>query len=259
MSVLRRLRPPAVPFIDRLREWYIQHAENCLTSGYIPRPYRPLQWIGRYVIARLWVFIQVGRIEIKGKEFLDIDGPVIFAPNHQSMFDAIIVFAVMKRWPRYMTAIEQMRGVWGLRAMIMGAGGCFAVDRSQGKTVIAPAIDVIASGEAMVVFPEGGIWDRGPLLAYRSGIGKISKGACEVNPRITVRIVPTRICFGKTDPDTALEDNYFKTGFRWRGGATITFFPPIEVTIYSPESPKEIAALVRAAAFADPCPAYAAS
>ncbi|MBK7750702.1 MAG: 1-acyl-sn-glycerol-3-phosphate acyltransferase [Candidatus Obscuribacter sp.] len=37
----------------------------------------------------------------------------------------------------------------------MGAFGCFAVDRSKGRTVIEPAIKVLENGESLVVFPEG--------------------------------------------------------------------------------------------------------
>jgi 1-acyl-sn-glycerol-3-phosphate acyltransferase len=114
---------------------------QCLTSGFIPRTFLPLQLLAR-ILARIQVFIQLGRVRIIGAENLKPKGRVIFCPNHSAMFDAPVIFSIMKLWPRYMTAYEEMRGLWGLKAVAMGAFGCFAVDRSKGKTVLEPAIKV---------------------------------------------------------------------------------------------------------------------
>ena len=128
--------------IKRFRQRFREYVDLCLTSGFIPKSIRPLQLVGKF-LANIWVFVQVGRIKIEGKENLVAPGRIIFCPNHSSMFDAPVIFAIMKRMPRYMTAFEEMRGLWGLKAIFMGAFGCFAVDRSNGKTVIEPAIKVL--------------------------------------------------------------------------------------------------------------------
>lgn len=133
-------------FIGTWRKRFRDYVNHCLTSGYMPRTFRPLQIAGRH-LATLWMFLQVGRIRVIGAENLRAEGRIIFCPNHSSMFDAPIIFSLMQRMPRYMTAIEEMRGLGGLKAIVMGAFGCFAVDRSKGKSVLEPAIQVLSHTE----------------------------------------------------------------------------------------------------------------
>ncbi|HEY9787062.1 MAG TPA: lysophospholipid acyltransferase family protein [Candidatus Obscuribacterales bacterium] len=240
-------------FFGTWRKRFRDYVNKCLSSGFIPYTFRPLQFAGRY-IAKFWMFVQVGRIRIVGKENLKPEGRVIFCPNHSSMFDAPIVFSIMKRYPRYMTAFEEMRGVWGLKAVIMGAFGCFAVDRSKGKTVLEPAINVLVKGEPLVIFPEGKISHSGEYLPFKKGSALIAIGACEqLNHKDKVGIVPIHICYHSRDEKTA-GGPYGAMGFKWRKGATVTVGKPIYIHDLDPLTPENVTTHVRKAIVDQVCP-----
>ncbi len=200
------------------------------------------------------MFIQVGRIRIIGAENLKPQGRVIFCPNHSSMFDAPVIFSVMKRYPRYMTAYEEMRGLAGLKAVVMGAFGCFAVDRSRGKTVLEPAINVLLQGDPLVIFPEGKISGTGEYLPFKKGSALIAIGACEkLGPhgkgghRSDSHLLPwTRRC-NREWPHGAM-------GFKWRKGATVTVGKPIWIHDLDPLTPENVTDQVRIAITEQTCP-----
>ncbi|MBX9941869.1 MAG: 1-acyl-sn-glycerol-3-phosphate acyltransferase [Candidatus Obscuribacterales bacterium] len=238
--------------IKRFRQRFREYVDLCLTSGFIPKSVRPLQLVGKF-LANIWVFVQVGRIKIEGKENLVAPGRIIFCPNHSSMFDAPVIFAIMKRMPRYMTAYEEMRGLWGLKAIFMGAFGCFAVDRSQGKTVIEPAIKVLEQGEALVIFPEGKISNSGTYLPFKKGSAYIAIGAHErLNGKDKVGIVPIHICYGKRHEESA-GGPYGAMGFKWRGGVTITIGKPVYINEIVPMTADKVTEDVRMAIVNQAC------
>ncbi|MBA3855575.1 MAG: hypothetical protein C0507_01580 [Cyanobacteria bacterium PR.3.49] len=239
-------------FIGTWRKRFRDYVNQCLTSGFIPYTFRPLQFLGKH-LARLWMFIQVGRIRIVGAENLKPEGRVIFCPNHSSMFDAPVIFSIMKRYPRYMTAYEEMRGLAGLKAVVMGAFGCFAVDRTRGKTVLEPAINVLLQGDPLVIFPEGKISGTGEYLPFKKGSALIAIGACEqLNHKEKVGIVPIHICFHGRDPETA-GGPYGAMGFKWRKGATVTVGKPIWVHDLNPLTPEHVTEMVHAAITGQVC------
>jgi len=208
--------------------------------------------IGKY-LAKIWVFVQVGRIRIEGKENLTAPGRIIFCPNHSSMFDAPVIFSIMKRMPRYMTAYEEMRGLWGLKAIAMGAFGCFAVDRSKGRTVIDPAIKVLVQGSPLVIFPEGKISNSGTYLPFKKGSAVIALSGYErIEKKDRVGIVPIHICFGKRHEETA-GGPYGAMGFKWRGGATITVGTPIYLDEVAPMDADAVTEAVRKAIVTQAC------
>ncbi len=233
-------------FLGTWRKKYREYVNHCLTSGFIPTTCRPLQLFARFA-ARIWLYLQVGRVRVIGTDNLKTPGRVIFTPNHSSMFDAILIYAVMKRWPRYMTAYEEMRGLWGLKAIAMGAFGCFAVDRAHGKTVLEPAIKVLMSGQPMVIFPEGKISPTGEYLPFKRGAAVIANSAYErLGMKEHVAIVPIHICYRKRDAATA-GGPYADMGFKWRGGATVTVGKPIYMHELPSRKPEDVMAVVSGA------------
>jgi 1-acyl-sn-glycerol-3-phosphate acyltransferase len=239
-------------FVATWRRNFREYVDLCLTSGFIPKSFRPLQLVGKY-LAKIWVFAQVGRIRIVGKENLTAPGRIIFCPNHSSMFDAPVIFSIMMRMPRYMTAYEEMRGLWGLKAIAMGAFGCFAVDRSKGRTVIDPAIKVLVQGSPLVVFPEGKISSTGVYLPFKKGSAIIGLSAYEqIQRKDRVGIVPIHICFGKRDELTA-SGPYGAMALKWRGGVTITVGKPIYLDEVSPMTADAVTEAVRMAIVNQAC------
>ena len=230
----------------KIRSWRQQfrdYSEKCLQSGYEPLTFASIQFITRQ-LARILVFVQLGPIRVIGKENLRHEGRFIFCPNHSSMFDAPVLYSIMKRGQlRYMTAYEEMRGGYGLKAVLMGAMGCFPVDRTRGKSVIEPAIEMIVRGNSLVVFPEGKISPTGECLPFKNGPEIIGKEAvARLGGKERVAIVPINILFHKRDVATATK-SYGKCGLKWRGGVTVTVGKPIYVNDFPAGDPGEIMAL----------------
>jgi 1-acyl-sn-glycerol-3-phosphate acyltransferase len=240
-------------FIGTWRKKYREYATKCLTSGFIPNTCRPLQFVAR-MLARLWLFLQVGRVRIIGADNLKTPGRVIFCPNHSSMFDAVVIYASMKRWPRYMTAYEEMRGLGGLKAIAMGAFGCFPVDRTRGKTVLEPAITVLVSGQPMVIFPEGKISPTGEYLPFKRGTAIIANAAYErLDMKEPTAIVPIHICYHKRHAASA-EGPFLSMGLKWRAGVTVTVGKPIYLHELPSRRPADVMAVVSAAIKMQACP-----
>jgi len=240
-------------FIGTWQKKYREYATHCLTSGFIPETFRPLQYVAR-ILARLWLYIQVGRVRIVGFDNLKTPGRVIFCPNHSSMLDAIVIYAIMQRWPRYMTAYEEMRGLGGLKAIAMGAFGCFPVDRSHGKSVLEPAIKVLMSGQTMVIFPEGKISPTGEYLPFKKGPAIIANTTYErLGMKEHVAVVPIHLCYHKRHAPSA-GGPYPSMGFKWRGGITVTVGKPIYIHELPSRQPEDVMAVVRAAVKMQSCP-----
>lgn len=244
MKNLLSFRALTARFRRQIREWrarFDAYAQKCVTSGFIPHMFYPLQLVARF-LASLVVFIQLGRLQVKGIENLRHKGRFIFCPNHSSMFDALIMYAIIRRkdGPRYMTAYEEMRGIWGLKAVIMGALGCFPVDRTKGRSVIEPAINMIVGGGSLVIFPEGKISPTGECLPFKMGPAIIGLTAMErLGGTDQVAIVPMNLHYHKRDVATATKF-FTECGLKWRGGVTITIGEPIYLNDLHTTSPEEV-------------------
>jgi 1-acyl-sn-glycerol-3-phosphate acyltransferase len=240
-------------FVWNWRKRFCEYVSHCQTNGFIPYTFRPLQLVCKY-LAKLWVFIQVGRISVIGKENLTPGGRVIFCPNHSSMFDAPVIFSIMRVFPRYMTALEEMRGLLGLKAIFMGACGSFPVDRSHGKAVLEPSIKVLLKGDPLVIFPEGKISATGQYLPFKMGAALIAIGAWQMlENNEKVSIVPIHICFHARHAKTACGP-YDAMGFKWRKGATVTVCSPIWIDDLDSPTPDKLIGELRKAILEQTCP-----
>lgn len=252
MHNINMWRPPHLG--GSLKRWRISfwaYVRLSNTSGFIPRTFLPMQLFA-WLVARAWVFVQVGQIKVVNAYRLDHAGPVIFTPNHSSMFDAFVMYVIVKRWAKYMTAVEMMRPLNGIQGLVLGSVGSFAVDRVNGSTVLDPAIKVVANGNDMVIFPEAKISPSGELIRFKSGPARIARGAArQRNSRVT--LMPVRICFGKRDVATANVDNYLLMGLKWRGGVTVTILPPVFIEPDSAYAEEDAMALVRQTISECPC------
>ena len=231
MTGIKKTRSRAGGIFNWWRKFRL-YAKLCVTSGFIPRRYK---WLVKFgiVLGRIWTFIQVGKVTVIGRENLQSDGYTIFCPNHSSMLDAIVIMPLLPENMHYMAAVEQMRGFVGIKGMVMGGMGCFPVDRSRGRTVIQPAIELVAGGCNLALFPEGKISPSGRYLRFKNGAAWIAIGAYnKLEGRKPVKIVPVHICYGTRHEESAL--NYLKMLLRWRKGATVTAFEPIYLSNLNP-------------------------
>lgn len=211
--------------------WWTQfneYAGQCLQSGFIPKISRPLLFPGRQ-LAKLMVFIQVGNVRIIGAENLKAEGQFIICPNHSSMLDAPVLYSILNRpeTVRYMTAMEVMRGWGGWKGVLMGALGCFPVDRSRGRTVIEPAIKTLLEGESLVIFPEGRVSESVKCQPFQPGPALIGMGAWKRSGgNKPDGFIPVHIHYHRRHDPTA-RAGYGTMGLKWRGGATVTIGKPI--------------------------------
>jgi 1-acyl-sn-glycerol-3-phosphate acyltransferase len=233
-------------------EAYRNYIAKITTSGHISKPSPVVRFLCQCLF-RILSFIWVGRVRRVGLENLHAPGRLIFCPNHSSLLDAVVMYGAVRRPVRAMGAYETMQKAGGLAGIVLTKLGAFPVDRSNGKTVIAPATELLVRGECLAMFPEGRINPTGELLPFKLGAGVISAGAYErLGGTERVGIVPIRICFNRRDNDSAL--NFGKMGFKWRGGVTVTFCPPIYLNDLDNRDPAHIMTLVRSAIEGVSCP-----
>lgn len=144
------------------------------------------------------------RIKAKGLENIPAEGNIIIAANHSSYLDAIAIGVVVPRRIRWVIR-KDVYDVWWLRPLFASIG-MIKENGSVGK-----AVDFLAKGEAIGVFPEGSRSPDGKLgkgkkgaaiMALKSGAPVIPcavKGAFEAYPRSAAfpRPYPVEIIIGK--------------------------------------------------------------
>ena len=118
-----------------------------------------------------------GRLSVEGLDHVPADGPLLVVPNHDSQWDPILVGLAIG--PRRRLRFLAHAGLWripGLGPILYGLGQ-IPIRRGAGDAAaLAAATEALSAGEAICVFPEGGLsW--GERLRARSGIGRLAQ-AC---------------------------------------------------------------------------------
>lgn len=244
LSRLRALWESPRRVVEERKTRIAEFGKLCYTSGYVPEIRHWLTVIGR-PLARLWMFIQVGRVKVIGKKNRDLKGRVIFVPNHSSLLDAPLMFSILpRRKLHFMAAHDVMNGLNGKQAIVMGAVGCYPVDRSRGYTVVRPSIDLVVGGNSLVIFPEAKMYFRGECVPLKRGAAFIAKHAFRRSADGgDVAIVPVEIKYLKRDQGS-YDKGYFAYGLKWRAGATVTFGEPMYMSEMESVSDREITACI---------------
>jgi 1-acyl-sn-glycerol-3-phosphate acyltransferase len=100
------------------------------------------------------LFYRVLGLEVRGLERVPPDGFVL-AANHTSNLDPWPIGLPLfpKRWLRFMAKSELY---WWPLSLVLDGAGAFKVRRGQGDVdAIDTAVDLVRSGEVVVMFPEG--------------------------------------------------------------------------------------------------------
>ena len=114
------------------------------------------------------------RMNVKGREKVPREGPVLLAVNHFSWADPVIVSAALER-PAYYLAKERLfsnpAGRWFFSSM-----GQIPVNRQAGgnEDAIQAAVDLLARGVVVGVFPEGTRSRYGELKRGKTGVARIA-------------------------------------------------------------------------------------
>jgi long-chain acyl-CoA synthetase len=144
---------------------------------------------------------------VTGLEHLNkIDGPVIFAANHQSHFDGpVILDSLPPKW-RYRTAPATMREFfnahyfperYGRKAWFTNSlnyylsclfFNVFPLTQASAGTrqTLRYVGDLVGSGYSILIFPEGRRTESGEIARFQPGIGMIAA-------RLGVPVVPVRL------------------------------------------------------------------
>lgn len=142
---------------------------------------RVLRLVGRLLL-RLCT-----RTTIGGQEHLAEPGPVIYAANHLSTFDALLLIALVPL-DTHLVGPGDFKLTWPAswvlrqaRLILMKRG---TVDREGLKQML----DVLKAGQRLAMFPEGGTWEK--------GIDDVKSGVAYLSQTTGARLVP--IGFGHT-------------------------------------------------------------
>lgn len=118
---------------------------------------------------------------------------------------------------------------------------------------MVPLIDMMVRGESLEMFPEGKISTSGKMFPFKLGPAVIANTAFDqLGGREPVAIVPVNICYHSRHEASAL--NFWKMGFHWRGGVTVTFCEPIWLGELEDRDPSHVMDLVRKSIEACSCP-----
>jgi 1-acyl-sn-glycerol-3-phosphate acyltransferase len=127
-------------------------------------------WVARHIVLRLFS----GGLKIIGQENIPREGPVILAPNHVSFFDPPVVSCGSPRCVAFLAKEELFKPpVFGPLIRSLNA---FPVKRGAGDTsAVRLALEKLAEGHCLIMFPEGTRGDGRTLGAMQSGVAMLAK------------------------------------------------------------------------------------
>jgi 1-acyl-sn-glycerol-3-phosphate acyltransferase len=150
-------------------------------------------------IARLLLRIFYRRIDVVGLEHLPVDGPVIVVANHHNgAIDAALLMAVSPRRLGMIVKAPLFRPpLLGFLLRRLGAIPArrrqdvdSVADSARNAEMFSAASARLASGGALLIFPEGTSHEDPTLRPLRTGVARLALGAA-----IPVRIVPVGLVF----------------------------------------------------------------
>ncbi len=169
-----------------------------------PKPYPLLRKLIRFLFKVLFDF------KATGQEHLPPKGPVLFAPNHVSYFDPILV-AIGQDKPMNFMAWDALFS-WPIGNWLIRKMGAFPVSLTQLDIgAYRKALKCLRQGKRLLIFPEGGRSPDGKIMEMREGVVHLSltgrapiipvriEGALEVWPKgkLFPRLFhPMRITYG---------------------------------------------------------------
>jgi len=138
--------------------------------------YRLAWWFSNFVVR-----VCLG-LKVEGKEHIPRTGGVLVACNHISYWDPPLLGVAFNRELFYMAKKELFRNRFF--GALIRAHNAIPVSRDAfSRGALNRAVEVIASGDAIVIFPEGRRSDPKRLGEPKAGMGMVAdKAACPVVP-----------------------------------------------------------------------------
>ena len=142
-------------------------------------------------VCRCWFKLLVSaafcRLKVKGREKLPTSQPVIFAANHASYLDAVVVYSLVPPNTRFVGK-KELFAVPVLRTF-MRKLKCLQVDRvdlSKGMKDTQTIEAALKAGDPVLIFPEG-------TFGYASGLRPFRMGAFKMAAEVQVPICPVSL------------------------------------------------------------------
>ncbi len=147
---------------------------------------RSSMWVYRSVRGTIMtVLYPYFRVQRRGREHLDIEGPVIVAPVHRSNLDTPLLSGMSRRRLRALSKESLFSN--RLFGAFLAALGAFPVRRGVAdREAMREAIKMLEAGEQMVVFPEG-------TRQTGTQVGEVFDGMSYLASRTGAAIVPVGI------------------------------------------------------------------
>ena len=168
------------------------------TCGYLPDP--PTETNDRRMrkISRFVVWLQIGKVKWSGLENISDTSVKLIVPTHGHYLDPFVLAGRVQKGTRVMTARGLLRVGWGLGGLVFAKWGAFCTDLSPGKGLPAlrTAVNILVSGQSMVIFPEGWAHLDGVVGSFKPGLASIANMASSRNEN-PIYIIPVYIKYGK--------------------------------------------------------------
>ncbi|MCG2675799.1 (d)CMP kinase [bacterium] len=149
---------------------------------------REKKWILYSIIHSVgrWFFKFLFRLEVRGKENILKEGPVILASNHLSFLDPLLIGVSSRRRLHYMT-LSVVFKLFFIGRLVKKLG-TFPVKR-QGTNIEATkkALEILKRGEVLLIFIEGRRSPSGDFLEPKPGVGMLAyKSRAAVIPTLII-------------------------------------------------------------------------
>lgn len=174
------------------RQWpkLRREAELVSTCGYLPPAPTPTAQKEMDAMVRLFLFTNVGQVDIEGGDQLAVPGPKMLLFRHSSALDAFVIPEVIRRCvpdrlihpARYMTGRGNFRAVWGLIGLLIARWGGFSADTrtGHGGPAVDVSVEVLRSGQLLVMAPQGRTHLDGEIGDIKTGAFRIARKAAAV-------------------------------------------------------------------------------
>ena len=135
----------------------------------------PPNWQPPWLKAMFRGYFQMafGEVSVRGLDQIPAKGPLIIASTHRSYLDPLILGGFISR----PFSARSKRDLFSnpLFARLITKLGAFPVDREKTRnSTFRTAVQILRKGDALVIFPEGGIVNSLGEQGFKEGVGLIA-------------------------------------------------------------------------------------
>ena len=173
-----------------------------------PRVWKPV-WVPTKGVLKALSYGPL-RMKVDGREHLPPEGPLLIVSNHVAFIDPLLVAVDALPRPVWTMGKEELFNPRVLEAWLSRIGGFPVRRQSPDVWAVRMGRDLLARGEALLIFPEGGVTRTGHMSPGFSGAGYFAtRPDVQVIPAaiwgIQEKHGPSRVIFGPPVSKEGLE------------------------------------------------------